>query len=57
VNHNGLKLAEMGEQQLVDLLDRCDAEVLVRPEKPFMDSILESMQSALNGGKRLSNTN
>jgi hypothetical protein len=56
VNQNGMKLAEMGEQQLADLLDRRDAEVLSGLERPFVDSVLESMHSVVNGGKRLSKT-
>lgn len=57
VNQNGMKLAEMGEQQLADLLDRRDAEVLTGLERPLVDSVLESMHSVVNGGKRLSKTN
>jgi hypothetical protein len=57
VNQNGMKLAEMDQQQLADLLDGGDAEVLTRLQRPFVDSILESMHSVVNGSKRLSKTN
>ena len=43
--------------QLADLLDRRDAEVLSGLERPFVDSVLESMHSVVNCGKRLSKTN
>ena len=52
VNHNGLALAEMDEQQLAYLLRHGDAETLPEIKKPFMDGILDSMQSVLNDGER-----
>lgn len=50
VNQKGLKLAEISEQKLAELITKGEAETLSEVKKPFMDSVLDSMQALLANG-------